>query len=198
MSTKRIVDTQDQELQVRVPGRKQRRHTIEEHRGIVEGMLVPSASVSRVASARCECEPSVLLTEAVSGMTTGGSRSTPLLPVKVCNEWTRESRGGDGLPVRLGTMEIKLPKGTLRVSGAVDVVELRGAGVPIRMIGPPAGTRIWIAGGSDGSAAWIYRLEWHGADRLQENPLRDMCSFVFHGPRGDLPVPHGSYYDNPV
>ena len=34
---------------------------------------------------------------------------------------------GDGLAWRSGTMEIKLPKGTLRISGAVDVVALRAA-----------------------------------------------------------------------
>ncbi len=43
------MDTQDQELQVRAPGRKQRRRTIQERREIVEETLVAGTSVSRVA-----------------------------------------------------------------------------------------------------------------------------------------------------
>ena len=54
-----------------------------------------------------------------------GDRTTQLLPVKVRNDRTAKPEEGDGLAVRLGTMEIKLPKGTLRISGSVDVVVLR-------------------------------------------------------------------------
>ena len=45
--------------------------------------------------------------------------------MKVCNDRPAKAEGGDGLAVRLGTMEIKLPKGSLRISGSVDVVALR-------------------------------------------------------------------------
>jgi len=53
------------------------------------------------------------------------------------------------------------------------------------MIGLPAGTRIWIARRSHGSAAWLYRAEWHGTETLQENPFSGHV-FVFRGRRGDL------------
>jgi len=43
------VDTQEQELQVKIPGRKQRRRTIQERREIVKETFVAGASVSRVA-----------------------------------------------------------------------------------------------------------------------------------------------------
>ncbi len=55
----------------------------------------------------------------------GGSTATQLLPVKVTDDRPAEAVKDDGLAVRLGTMEIKLPKGTLRIAGPVDVVALR-------------------------------------------------------------------------
>ncbi|HEY6264680.1 MAG TPA: transposase, partial [Candidatus Acidoferrum sp.] len=44
-----MVDTSEQPLQVRVPGRKRVWRTKAERRAIVEETLVPGASVSRVA-----------------------------------------------------------------------------------------------------------------------------------------------------
>jgi transposase len=121
-----IVDTQDQELQVRTPGRKQRRRTIQERREIVEETLVAGASVSRVARRHDVNANQVFYWRKLyrEGQL-GGDRTTQLLPVKVRNDRTAKAEEGDGLAVRLGTMEIKLPKGTLRISGAVDVVALR-------------------------------------------------------------------------
>ena len=121
-----IVDTQDQELQVRVPGRKQRRRTIQERREIVEETLVAGASVSRVARRHDVNANQVFYWRKLyrEGQL-GGDRTTQLLPVKVRDDRTAKAVEGDGLAVRLGTMEIKLPKGTLRISGAVDVVALR-------------------------------------------------------------------------
>jgi transposase len=121
-----IVDTQDQELQVRVPGRKQRRRTIEERREIVEETLVAGASVSRVARRHDVNANQVFYWRKLyrEGQL-GGDRTTQLLPVKVRDDRTAKAVESDGLAVRLGTMEIKLPKGTLRISGAVDVVALR-------------------------------------------------------------------------
>jgi transposase len=121
-----LVDTQDQELQVRAPGRKQRRRTIQERREIVEETLVAGTSVSRVARRHDVNANQVFYWRKLyrEGQL-GGDRTTQLLPVKVRDDRTAKAEEGDGLAVRLGTLEIKLPKGTLRISGAVDVVALR-------------------------------------------------------------------------
>jgi transposase len=55
----------------------------------------------------------------------GGLTGTQLLPVKVTDSRPAEARKGDGLALRSGTMEIELPKGTVRIAGSVDVVALR-------------------------------------------------------------------------
>jgi transposase len=120
------VDTQGQELQVRIPGRKLRRRSIEERREIVEETLVPGASVSRVARRHDVNANQVFYWRKLyrEGQM-GGDRTTQLLPVKVREDGTAKAVEGDGLAVRLGTMEIQLPKGTLRISGSVDVMALR-------------------------------------------------------------------------
>jgi transposase len=53
--------------------------------------------------------------------------ATPLLPVKVEAERPRETVNGDDPTLLSGTMEIRLPRGTLRIAGSVDVVALRTA-----------------------------------------------------------------------
>ena len=120
------MDTQDQELQVRIPGRKQRRRTIEERREIVEETLVAGASVSKVARRHDVNANQVFYWRKLyrEGQL-GGDRTTPLLPVKIRDDRTAKAVEGDGVAVRLGTMEIKLPKGSLRISGSVDVMALR-------------------------------------------------------------------------
>ena len=55
----------------------------------------------------------------------GSSTTTKLLPVTVGEERSIETL--ESLASRSGTMEIKLPKGMVRVSGNVDVVALRAA-----------------------------------------------------------------------
>ena len=120
------MDTQEQELQVRIPGRKLRRRSIEERREIVEEALVPGASVSRVARRHDVNANQVFYWRKLYREgELGGNRTTQLLPVKVRDAGTAKAMEGDGLAVRLGTMEIQLPKGTLRISGSVDVVALR-------------------------------------------------------------------------
>ena len=59
----------------------------------------------------------------------GSSTSTKLLPVKVTDERSVREAEGDGIAWRSGTVEIQLPKGTLRVAGAVDVAALRAAAI---------------------------------------------------------------------
>jgi transposase len=121
------VDTQDQELQVRVPERKQRRRTVEERREIVEETLVPGASVSRVARRHDVNANQVFYWRKLyrEGQLGGSRAATQLLPVKVGNDRPAEAVEGNGLAVRLGTMELELPKGTLRISGTADMAALR-------------------------------------------------------------------------
>ena len=120
------MDTQDQELQIRVPARKQRRRTIQERREIVEETFVAGASVSRVARRHDVNANQVFYWRKLyrEGQL-GGDRTPQLLPVRVRDDQAAKAVEGDGLAVRLGTMEIKLPKGTLRISGSVDVAALR-------------------------------------------------------------------------
>ena len=121
------MDTQDQELQVRAPGRKQRRRTIQERREIVEETLVAGASVSRVARRHDVNANQVFYWRKLyrEGRL-GSTETTKLLPVKVAEERSPEAKE-EGVARRWGTMEIQLAKGTLRITGAVDVVALRAA-----------------------------------------------------------------------
>jgi transposase len=54
-------------------------------------------------------------------------KSSKLLPVTVSDIPERKCRrvGSMSAPSAVGTMEIKLPRGTVRIAGAVDVVALR-------------------------------------------------------------------------
>jgi len=77
-------------------------------------------------------------------------------------------------------MEIKLAKGILRVAGNVDVVVLRAAIECFgRMIGPPAGTRIWIAAGVTDLRRGIYGSEWNGADSTPGDPFSGTTCLCF-------------------
>jgi transposase len=55
----------------------------------------------------------------------GSSPATRLLPVKVTDDRTREVVKRNNLAIGLGTMEVKLAKGTLRIAGPVDLMALR-------------------------------------------------------------------------
>ena len=119
------MDTSDQMVSVRVDGGKKRRRSVEERRKIVEETLHPGASVSRVARRHDVNANQVFYWRKLyrEGQL-GGDRTTQLLPVRVRDDQAAKAVEGDGLAVRLGTMEIKLPKGTLRISGSVDVAAL--------------------------------------------------------------------------
>ena len=70
--------------------------------------------------------------------------------------------------------------------GRVDVVaSAGGAGVFARMIGLPAGTRIWIAAGVTDLRRGFTGLSGMVQTALQENPFSGHV-FVFRGRRGDL------------
>src|SRR6516162_3209849 len=122
------VDTLGQGAAVSAPMKKQRRRTIKERRDIVEETLVPGASVARVARRHDVNANQVfywrkLYREGQLGLGLG----TPLLPVKVEAERPTEAVNDNDPTLSSGTMEIKLPRGTLRIAGSVDVVALRAA-----------------------------------------------------------------------
>ena len=122
------MDTLTQGSQVGTPKVRKRRRTIKERRDIVEETLVPGASVARVARRHDVNANQVfywrkLYREGQLGLGLG----TPLLPVKVEAERPTEAVNGNDPTLSSGTMEIKLPRGTLRIAGSVDVVALRAA-----------------------------------------------------------------------
>jgi transposase len=122
------VDTSDQTLQVRVAGTKKRRRSVRERREIVEETLLPGASVSRVARRHDVNANQVFYWRKLYREGQLGSRTdAQLVPVKVANDRSVEAVKEDDFLPRSGTLEIKLAKGTLRVTGNVDVVVLRRA-----------------------------------------------------------------------
>ena len=120
------MDTQDPALQVEIARTKQRRRTIQERRAIVEETLLAGASVSRVAR-RHDVNANQLFywRKLYREGRLGGNPGTQLLAVKLTEDRAAEAMNGDGLTVRSGTMEVELPRGTLRIAGPVDVLTLR-------------------------------------------------------------------------
>ena len=120
------MDTSNEMVSVRVGGRKKRRRSAEERRKIVEETLQPGASVARVAR-RHEVNANQVFhwRKLYREGRLGSVAATKLLPVQVTDERSVGDAETDGIAGRLGTMEIRLPKGTLRIAGAVDVVALR-------------------------------------------------------------------------
>ena len=55
----------------------------------------------------------------------GNSTTAKLLPVKVADEPCVGDAEDTGISGRMGTIEIRVPKGTLRIAGAVDAEALR-------------------------------------------------------------------------
>lgn len=120
------MDTLGQESQMSAAKVKKRRRTIKERRDIVEETLVPGASVARVARRHEVNANQVFYWRKLYREGRLGIRiATPLLPVKVKGERPAATVHGDAAILSSGTMEIKLPRGTLRIAGAVDVVALR-------------------------------------------------------------------------
>jgi len=114
---------------LRVPSR--RRRSVEEKRRIVEETLEAGASAARVAR--------VARRHAVNANQVfywrkkyregrlGKNLSNKLLPVTLSDiSWNKSGRAnGTSSPFAVGTMEIKLPKGRLRVTGSVEAEALR-------------------------------------------------------------------------
>jgi transposase len=105
---------------------KRQRRSVEEKRQIVEETLGAGASVARVAQRHAINANQVFAWRKRYREGRLG-KSSKLLPVTVSDIPERKCRrvGSTSVPSAVGTMEIKLPRGTVRIAGAVDVVALR-------------------------------------------------------------------------
>ena len=90
----------------------------------MEETLLPGASVARVARRHDVNANQVFHWRKLYDEGRLGTTSN-FLPVRVASGQRGEEVNGSGFIGQPGTMEIKLPKGTLRVFGAVDVMALR-------------------------------------------------------------------------
>jgi len=107
-----------------------RRRSVEEKRRIVEETLEAGASVARVARRHAVNANQVFYwRKKYREGRLGKNQSNKLLPVTLSDiSWSKSGRAGyASSPSAVGSMEIKLSKGTLRVAGNVDVVVLRTA-----------------------------------------------------------------------
>jgi transposase len=125
------MDTSEQAILDGTPKRIARRQrSVEEKRRIVEETLEAGASVARVAWRHAVNANQVFYWRKQyreGGL--GKNQSSKLLPVTLSDiAGSKSGRAGcASSPFAVGTMEIKLAKGTLRVAGNADVVLLRAA-----------------------------------------------------------------------
>jgi transposase len=123
------VDTSEQAIET-ASQVKRRRRSVEEKRRIVEETLEAGASVARVARRHAVNANQVFYwRKKYREGRLGKSPSNKLLPV-ILSDISRSKSGRvdcASSPSAVGSMEIKLAKGTLRVAGNVDVVVLRTA-----------------------------------------------------------------------
>ena len=107
-----------------------RRRSVEEKRRIVEETLEAGASVARVARRHAVNANQVFYwRKKYREGRLGKGQSSKLLPVTLSDiSGSKSGRASSASsPFAVGTMEIKLAKGTLRVTGNIDVVVLRTA-----------------------------------------------------------------------
>ncbi|SRR5260370_33196517 len=107
-----------------------RRRSVEEKQRIVEETLEAGASVARVARRHAVNANQVFYwRKKYREGRLGKNQSSKLLPVTLSDiSWSKSRRTGCAASLfAVGSMEIKLAKGTLRVAGNVDVVALRTA-----------------------------------------------------------------------
>ena len=122
------MDTSEQTILDETPKREVRqRRSVEEKRRIVEETLAAGASVARVARRHAVNANQVFYwRKKYREGQLGKGPSSKLLPVTLSL-----SEGTSGKPASwssaVGSLEIKLSKGTIRVAGNVDVVVLRTA-----------------------------------------------------------------------
>src|SRR2546421_602192 len=105
---------------------KRRRRALEEKRRIVEETLESGASVARVARRHAVNANQVFYwRKKYREGRLGKGRSSNLLPVAVSDiPWSKQVRCASSRSP-LGAMEIKLPKGQLRITGSVEAESLR-------------------------------------------------------------------------
>ena len=125
------MDTSEQTILDGTPKREaRRRRSVEEKRRIVEETLEAGASVARVARRHAVNANQVFYwRKKYREGRLGKSQSSKLLPVTLSDiSGSTSGRAGcASSPSAVGSMEIKLAKGTLRIAGNVDVVLLRAA-----------------------------------------------------------------------
>jgi transposase len=125
------VDTTEQAILDGTPKRMaRRRRSVEEKRRIVEETLEAGASVARVARRHAVNANQVFYwRKKYREGRLGKSPSSKLLPVTLSDISRSKSdqAGGGSSSFAVGSLEIKLARGTLRVAGNVDVVVLRTA-----------------------------------------------------------------------
>src|SRR6202158_188609 len=124
------MDTSEQPTLETSSHTKRRRRTVEEKRRIVEETLESGASVARVARRHAVNANQIFYwRKKYREGRLGKSQSSKLLPVTLSDlSWSKSGRAGcASSPSAVGSLEIKLAKGTLRIAGNVDVVVLRTA-----------------------------------------------------------------------
>jgi len=122
------VDTSEQPAIESAKQEKRRRRSVEEKRRIVEETLEAGASVARVARRHAVNANQVFYwRKKYREGRLGKSQSSKLLPVTLSDiSWNKSGRASGGSsPFAVGMMEIKLPKGQLRVTGSVEAEALR-------------------------------------------------------------------------
>jgi transposase len=120
------MDTSEQTAIESTRQEKRRRRSVEEKRRIVEETLEAGASVARVARRHAVNANQVFYwRKRYREGQLGKKRPGKLLPVTLSDiSWSRSGRAASS-SFAVGSMEIKLAKGTLRVAGNIDVVALR-------------------------------------------------------------------------
>jgi transposase len=123
------VDTFEQAILDETPKRvARRRRSVEEKRRIVDETLGAGASVAQVARRHAVNANQIFYwRKKLREGHLGEGSSSKLLPVTLSDISLSKSgrAGGASSPSTVGSMEIQLAKGTLRVAGNVDVVVLR-------------------------------------------------------------------------
>src|SRR6267142_1555001 len=123
------MDTSEQAILDETPNRTaRRRRSVEEKRRIVEETLEAGVSVARVARRHAVNANQVFYwRKKYREGRLGKNQFSKLLPVTLSDiSWNKSGRAsGASSPFAVGTMEIKLPKGHLRVTGSVEAEALR-------------------------------------------------------------------------
>jgi transposase len=121
------MDTSTQTIQVRGREPRRRFRTVEEKRRIVEEALEPGASVARVARTHGVNANQLFAWRRLylQGQLEPANRETPgLLGVRVM-QGAREAARRRNAPAVCGTIQIELPKGTVRIVGMPDPTSLQ-------------------------------------------------------------------------